>query len=134
MLKVLIACPYNQSDKSICHEQFAAATQLAAAVLSRNILAYSAATHDHPIIAQHSGSVPFEVKKNLRVLTLLTHTWADALLVVDLPSTSECPVTQEDIALFRNTEKPIRFIAPNNIDDQLDTLLEELERSASSRG
>ena len=133
MLKVLIACPYNQSDKSICHEQFAAATQLATAVLSRDVLAYSAVTHDHPILAQHSGSVPSQVTMNLQKLTLLTHSWADALFVVDLPGTSECPVTQADIAFFRNAEKPIRFIAPNNIEDQLDTLFEELKRSVLLR-
>lgn len=131
MLKVFIACPYTQSDKSICHEQFLVATKLASDVIAANAVAFSPVTHGHPIITQHTdSSIPW---KNLREQSLSFHNWADALLVVDLPSTSECAVIQEDIALFREAEKPVRFIDPSHIQNQLDTLLEEFKQSKLSR-
>ncbi|MCT4625640.1 DUF1937 family protein [Halodesulfovibrio sp.] len=134
MLKVFIACPYNQSDKSICYEQFAASTQVACALIKRNIAAYSPVTHNHSITAQQSEScVPSSVWKSLRMQTLSFHSWADALFVVDLPDVQECAAIQEDIALFRKAEKPVRFIDPNIFESQLDTLLDELMRSDSSR-
>ncbi|MFA9394104.1 DUF1937 family protein [Halodesulfovibrio sp.] len=134
MLKVFIACPYNQSDKSICYEQFTASTQVACALVKRNVAAYSPVTHNYSITAQQSdSSLPPSVWKNLRMQTLSFHSWADALLVVDLPDVQECAAIQEDIALFREAEKPVRFIDPNNYELQLDTLLDELMRSDLSR-
>ena len=131
MLKVFIACPYTQSDKSICHEQFEVATQLASNVIASNAAAFSPVTHGHPIILQHSdSSISW---KKLRKQSLSFHNWADALLVVDLPSASECAVIQEDIALFREAEKPVRFIDPSHIQNQLETLLKEFKQSKSSR-
>ncbi|MCT4533739.1 hypothetical protein [Halodesulfovibrio sp.] len=135
MLKVFIACPYSQYKKSIYCEQLAASAQLASALILRNVAVYSPATHNHSIYdaSQPEDHVSSTMHENLRLQSLSFHSWADALFVIDFPETTSSGNIQEDITLFREAEKPVRFIDPSNIQSNLDTLLEELTQCDSPR-
>ncbi|SIN94124.1 DUF1937 family protein [Halodesulfovibrio marinisediminis] len=140
MLNIYLTCPYTYSDKSICREQFDVAAQLASQVIASGELIFSPVLLGHPIILQHTSfpTTSYEewalsAWEKIRHQAESLHSWADALLVVDLEGTSECTQVQLDIALFRKAEKPVRFVKPTHVQNQLVTLLEELKRSKLSR-
>lgn len=140
MLNIYLTCPYTYSDKSTCREQFEIAAQLASQVIATGAFVFSPVLLGHPIILQHNSfpTTSYEewalfTWKKVHCQAESLHSWADALLVADLTDTSECIQVQLDIALFREAEKPVRFIKPAHTQSQLTTLLKEFKRSKQSR-
>ncbi|MEZ6853658.1 DUF1937 family protein [Halodesulfovibrio aestuarii] len=123
MINLLLTCPDINSNSSNELIQFNIVSRTVAQIMSNGMGVFSPALHKYSIEKNSKSSLESSFWKQFHSSFL---SWADALLVLDLPEVDNCFEVQEVITIFRNAEKPVRFITPDLSNAQLGVLLSDL--------